>query len=117
MSKKYHVERREFLSPMAEWGAYVIALVEDARERNVRDCGSDGYADYQEVNLRISDGSKEIALYFDLNTIAERSNTLEMLRTLVEVIGEFKKAVETEVEVLNAQHPVPKHARAASAVH
>lgn len=117
MSKKYHVQRREFLSPFAEWGAYIIAIVEDARERHVRSWGSDDYCEYQEINLRISDGAKEIALYFDLNTSEERANTIEMIRTLAEVIGEFKKAVETEVEVINAQQPVPKHARAASALH
>ncbi|MBL8183161.1 MAG: hypothetical protein JNL64_16320, partial [Blastocatellia bacterium] len=58
-----------------------------------------------------------ISLYLDVNTVEERLNTLEMLRMLTEVIDEFKRAVETEVEVLNAQQPMPKHARAASAVH
>lgn len=117
MSKKYHVQRREFLSPLTDWGAYVIAIVEDARERHVRSDDSDEYGDYQEMNLRISDGSKEIALYFDLNTIEERASTLETIRVLSEVIGEFKKAVETEVEVINARQSIPKHTRAASAVH
>lgn len=117
MSKKYHVQRREFLSPLAEWGAYVIAVVEDARERHVRSAGSEDEWEYQEVNLRISDGTKEIGLYLDLRTLEERENSLEMIRRIAEVIGEFKKAIESEVEVMSARRPVPKHARAASAVH
>lgn len=117
MSKKYHVQRREFLSKLPEWSAYVIAVVEDARERHVGNPGDDEYGEYQEINLRISDGSKEVALYFDLNTLEERENTLEMLGRLAEVIDEFKKAVEAEVAVISARQPIPKHARAASAVH
>src|SRR5688500_17655953 len=58
MSKKYHVQRREFLSRLPEWGAYVIAVVEDARERHVRSQDHDEFSEYQEINLRISDGSK-----------------------------------------------------------
>lgn len=115
MSKKYHVQRREFLSPLADWGAYVIAIVEDARERHVGN--SDDWNDYQEVNLRISDGTNEVALYFELGSVEERWNTVEMLRVLVEVVEDFKNAVESEVEVINAQEPIPKHERAASAVH
>ncbi len=71
---------REFLSPLADWGAYVIAIVEDTRERHLQSQESDAYGEYQEINLRISDGSNEISFYFDLNTVEERENTLEMMR-------------------------------------
>ena len=117
MSKKYHVQPREFLSPLTDRGAYVIAVVEDARDRRVDNWDSEEYDEYQEINLRISDGASEIGLYFDLNTFEERLNVVEMIRTLAEVVDEFKKAIETEVEVINARQPIPKHARAASAVH
>lgn len=117
MSRKYHVQRREFLSFLPDWGAYVIAVVEAARDRHVQRPDSGDYGEYQEINLRISDGSKEIALYFGLDTLEDRSNTLEMISRLADVIGEFKKAVEAEIEVLSARQPIPKHERVSSAVH
>jgi len=114
MSKKYHVKRREFLSKSPDSGACVIATVEDARERHVREPDSDRY---QEISLHITDDTDGIWFYFDLYTIEDREDTLHKIRTLVEVITEFKRAVELEVEVINARLSIPKHARVSEAVH
>lgn len=114
MSKKYHVERREFLDHNPVSGAYVIATVEDGRERNVSEPDS---ANYQEINLRIADDSQNVWLNFELYTAEDRENGLRRIRVLHEVITEFKQAIEREVEVINARQSIPKHARAASAVH
>ena len=69
MSKKYHVERREFLNKFSNLRAYVIAIVEDAREKHV--CCKNN-EEWSEITLRIADCSNEIELYFDLDSIEER---------------------------------------------
>jgi hypothetical protein len=114
MSKKYHVERREFLNKFSNLRAYVIAIVEDAREKHV--CCKDP-EEWHEISLRIADCSREIDLYFDLSTVEERENSLYKIRTLVEVMTEFKRAIEIEAEVINARESVPRLARVSAAVH
>lgn len=116
MDKKYHLRERAFLNIDPVLRAYVIAVVEDARERNVC-CKNSDDDEYSEISLRIADCSKEISLYFDLETREERENSLYKIRTLAEVINNFKRAIEIEIEVLNAREFVPKIARASSAVH
>ena len=114
MSKKYHVQRREFLSRSPDSGARVIATVEDAREHHVRDPDSERY---QEIFLGIADDSNAVWLYFELYTIEDREESLHKIRILFEVISEFKRAVEREVEVINARRSIPKHTRILNAVH
>ena len=114
MSKKYHVERREFLNKFSNLRAYVIAIVEDAREKHV--CCRDG-DHWQEISLKIADCNEEIELYFDLESVEERENSLHKIRTLAEVINEFRQAIEREVEVINARESVPRLPRVSAAVH
>lgn len=115
MSKKYHVERREFLNKFSNLRAYIIAIVEDARDKHV--CCKNCSDDWHEISLRIADCSVEIELYFDLRTTEERENSLYKIRTLVEVLTEFKQAIEREVEVINARESIPRLARVSAAVH
>ncbi|MBX3294708.1 MAG: hypothetical protein KF762_03210 [Acidobacteria bacterium] len=114
MAKKYHVERREFLNKFSNMRAYVIAVVEDAREKRVCCKDSD---DWHEITLKIADCSEEIELYFDLRSVEERENSLYKIRTLAEVVNEFKRAIELEIEVINAREAIPRHERALAAVH
>ena len=114
MSKKYHVRERAFLNLHTDMRAYIIAIVEDAREEHVYCKDSDHYS---EITLKIADCSDEIQLYFEIDTVEERENSLHKIRTLAEVINAFKRAIEIEVEVISARESVPRHARAASAVH
>jgi hypothetical protein len=114
MSKKYHVERREFLNKFSNLRAYIIAIVEDAREKHI--CCKDPDT-WQEISLKIADCNEEIELYFDLNSVDERENSLNKIRTLAEVINQFKEAIEREVEVLNARENVPRLERVSAAVH
>jgi len=113
MSKKYHVVRREFLNKFKNLQAYVIAIVEDAREKHV--CCKDS-EELQDIALRIGDCKREIELYFDLDSVEERENSLHKIRTLAEVIHEFRRAIESEVEVINARESVPRLARVSAAV-
>ena len=114
MSKRYHVERREFLNKFSNLREYIIAIVEDARERHVCCKASD---EWHEISLRIADCSEEIELYFDLSSIEERENSLYKIRTLVEAMTEFKRAIEREAEVINARESVPRLPRVSGAVH
>lgn len=115
MSKKYHVERREFLNKFRNLRAYIIAIVEDARDKHV--CCKNCSEDWHEISLRISDCSEEIELYFDLSTIEERENSLFKIRKLVEVLTEFKQAIELEAEVINARECVPRLERVSAVIH
>ena len=114
MSKKYHVERREFLNKFSNLRAYIIAIVEDAREKHVCCKESDTW---QDISLKIADCNDEIELYFDLSSVEERENSLYKIRTLVEVMTEFKRAIEIEAEVINARESVPRLPRVLAAVH
>lgn len=114
MSKKYHVERREFLNKFSNMRAYIIAVVEDAREKRVRDDKDEYWSD---ITLKISDCSDEICLYFDLETVEDRENSLHKVRVLAEVINEFKQALELEAGVMNARAGLPRHERVSTAVH
>ncbi len=114
MSKKYHVERREFLNKFSHLRAYVIAVVEDAREKRVRGEDEDYWS---EITLKIADCEDEITLYFDLETVEERENSLHKVRVLAEVINEFKRAIELEAQVMNAKAGMPRHERVSAAVH
>jgi len=72
MSKKYHVERREFLNKFTDMRAYVIGIVEDTREQHT--C-CDSKKDRSEIILKIADCSDEIDLWFDLRSGRDRENS------------------------------------------
>ena len=114
MSKKYHVKRREFLSARPSSAACIMATVEDAREQHVDEPECDSY---HEINLQIADGTDSIWLGFEICTPEEREDTLQKLGTLMDVMSEFKRAVEREIEVLNARRLVCQHARISNAIH
>ena len=114
MNKKYHIRQKVFLGLDKDERDYVIAVVEDARERNVTDNDSSEYA---EISLHIGDWRHEVEFYFEIETPEERENSLHKIRQLSEVIDAFKRAIESEIEVINAGEPIPRLARVASVVH
>ena len=114
MSKKYHVERREFLNKFTDMRAYVIGIVEDTREKH--EC-CEPKKDRSEIILKIADCSDEIDLWFDLRTERDRENSLYKIKQLAEVIVEMRDAIEKEIAVINERQMTEQHARAASAVH
>ena len=114
MSKKYHVREKRFLNLDKDELDYVVAVVEDAREKHISRSNSE---ECSEISLRIADWRYEIELFFDLETAEQRENSLHKIRTLAEVIGSFKRAIENEIEVINARAAIPRIARVSSAVH
>jgi hypothetical protein len=114
MSKKYHVRERQFLNQLPEMRAYVIAVVEDARERPSC-CDEHGKAG--EIVFELADCYDDIELHFYVNTLEERENSLYKARKLAEVTDAFRRAIELEVEAINQRQATVQHARAAGSVH
>lgn len=114
MSKKYHVQRREFLNIYPTWRAYVIATVEDSSERT--HC-CDEHHNGSEVFFELASCSEEIELHFSLATAEDRENSLHKANKLAEVVNAFRDAIEKEIGIINERQSTQQHARAASAVH
>ena len=114
MNKKYHLREKTFLSSERDERDYVVAVVEDAREKHI----DRGYADEcTDISLHIADWRHEVELHFCIDTVEEREYSLEKVRTLARIIDAFHKAVEAEIEVINARKPKPRHERVSSAIH
>src|ERR1041385_5615140 len=103
MNKKYHLREKKFLGTSQDERDYVVAVVEDAREKSISDPKFD---DDTEISLHIGDWRHEVELHFYVDTLEDRENALHKVRTLAEVIDSFRRAVESEIEILNARQPV-----------
>jgi len=114
MSKKYHVERREYLNTFTEMRAYVIAIVEDTRQKHI--C-CDSKEDRSEIVLKIADCSEEIDLWFDLRTAEDCENSVHKIRVLAEITAAMRDSIEMEAKAFEERSAVQLHERAASAVH
>ena len=114
MSKKYHVQRREFLNLFTTWRAYVIASVEDSSD--MTSC-CEGHRNDSEVHFEIASCHDEIELHFSLATTEDRENSLHKANKLAEVVNAFRDAIEKEVGIINERQSIQQHARAAAAVH
>ena len=88
MSKKYHIQRREFLNRLVDMPAYAIAIVEDTREIAIDDVDSWKWG---EIKLMFSDCYRNISFEFDLSSIADRENSLHKIRIISEVVNSFSK--------------------------
>ena len=114
MSRKYHVQKREFLNKYITWRAYIIASVEDSSD-SVPCC--DEHRDTSEVHFEIASCHDEIELHFSLATAEDRENSLYKANKLAEVINAFRDAIEKEIAIIDERQTTKQHARAASAVH
>jgi len=115
MSKKYHVQKKEFLNKFATWRAYVIASVEDSSD--AMRCCSDHSEGAGHVHFELASCHDEIELHFSLATAEERDNSLYKANKLAEVVIAFRDAVEKEIAIINERQSTQQHARAASTVH
>ena len=114
MSKKYHVQEREFLNKTPGMRAYVIGVVEDTRD--IPDCYEDGWK-WGQIELKISDCFEEISLEFNLSTKEDRENSLYKIKKLAEVINSFRDAIEIESDSSEAREAIKPLLRALTAVH
>jgi hypothetical protein len=100
------VNERWFLNlPGFHGGAYVVAYVEDTRERDLmvnvncdEDCTRCPYNFEPRMILEIADCNDSISLDFDVDTEAGRANSLHKLDTLISALRVFRAGVVTEFE-------------------
>jgi len=113
MSKKFHVQKREFLNKYTAWRAYIIATVQDTSD--MLTCCAE-HDEKSEVFFEIASCHDEIELHFSLATAEGRENSLYKANKLAEVVNAFRDAIEKEIVIINEGHTTQQHARAASAV-
>ena len=101
------VNERWFLNlPGFHGGAYVVAYVEDTRERDLaRDDGCDDaeckqcpYNFEPRMILELADCHDRIQLEFDLDSEAGRANSLHKLDTLLAALRIFREGIVEEFE-------------------
>jgi hypothetical protein len=113
MSKKYHVQRREFLNRLVDLPAYAIAIVEDTREIAIDDVDSWKWG---EIKLIFSDCYRNISFDFDLSNPAERENSLHKIRLIAEVVSSFLEALEIEAAAVEERLSFLPLAKAATTI-
>ena len=114
MSKKYHVQKREFLNQKPDMRAYVMAVVEDTRD--IRQECEDEWK-WGEITLKLADCVAEISYEFDLSDPFERDNSLYKIRKLAEVINAVRDALEIEAKDIESREAVLPLLKAMTAVH
>lgn len=98
------VNERWFLNlPGFHRGAYVLAYVEDTSERHPgprrwceEDCARCPHNFEPRIVLEIADCEERINLEFDLETEAERVNSLHKLDTLIATLRVFRTGIVAE---------------------
>lgn len=98
------VDERRFLNlPGFHGGAYVVAYVEDTSECGPRrgrycddDCTNCPHNFEPRTILEIADCADRINLEFDLETEAQRANSLHKLDTLITALRVFRAGFEAE---------------------
>ena len=114
MSKKFHVQKREFLNLYTTWRAYIIASVEDTTD--MRSCCSKNQNE-GEVFFEIASCNHEIELHFSLATAEDRENSLHKANKLAEVVIAFRDAIEKEVGIIHERQSAQQHSQTVAAVH
>lgn len=114
MSKKYHIQKREFLNQFPTWRAYIIASVQDTSD--MHSC-CDEHSSESKVFFEMASCSEQIELHFSLATPLDRENSLYKANKLAEVISAFRDAIEAEIGVINERCSTQQHARAANSIH
>ncbi len=101
------VNERWFLNlPGFHGSAFVVAYVEDTRERGLQHCGGCQDENCQEcpynfeprMILEIADCNARIGLEFDVDSEAGRANSLHKLDTLLAALRVFREGVVAEFE-------------------
>src|ERR1043166_8181962 len=101
---KYHVRRRLFLNRNQEKPALIIGVVEDTREMT----GDDPNQPWKwgTIILELGDCYRRVSFDFDMETRADRSNSLYKIRRIAEVVNAVRDAIEIEAASINARPEV-----------
>ena len=89
---EYRMYHREFLNEEGHEGIASIHAV-------VGKTSSKSPYDYEELILKISDCSKIIDLYFNLDTESSRKNSLDKISKIINILQEFERALKIEAKV------------------
>ena len=96
------VNERAFLNlPGFRGGAYVLAYVEDTSERELLECDDPlctrcPHNFEPRIILELADCSDRIELWFDIDSDAQRTNSLHNLDTLLAALRVFRKGLVEE---------------------
>ena len=111
------VNERVFLNlPGFHGGAYVLAYVEDTSERGPFECEDPEctrcpHNFRPRIILELADCSDRIELWFDIESEAQRANSLHKVNTLIAALRVFRKGLVGECEEYDRrQHELdPSH--------
>ena len=95
MERKHHINKRTFLLAESGSSEHAVAIVERSGALLELDPDLDWYVT---VYLKIASEDSAASFYFDLGTPEARAKSLERIRTLADLVGEFKEALEKEVQ-------------------
>ena len=91
-----HIHIRRFLNRKGSHaGAYVYARIGDSTTCRDADCDHEWCID---TTLRISACSRTVSLDFELETAAERRNSLHNVTTLIDALTQFRDALVIEAD-------------------
>ena len=114
MSKKYHVQRREFLNQFTDMRGHVIALVEDTSDIPQEDAEAWRWG---EIKLKLGDCHRNIEFEFCLCSADERENSLHKIRLIAEIVNAVRDAIEIEAVAIAERQSIVPLTKSASIVH
>ena len=100
ITKRYHVQRREFLNGNPTSPEFIIGVVQDTRE--VSDEDEQTWRSGT-IQLEIGDGWRWVFFEFPMSDCDERANTLRKIILMAEVINQVREAIQLEVESRDAR--------------
>jgi hypothetical protein len=101
MEREYHIRKRAFLLNESDSCEHAVAIVE--RSGAVHEAAPE-LDWYVTVYLKIATDSDAVNFFFDLGTPETRAESLERIRTLSDLISDFRSALECEVEEVEARN-------------
>ena len=114
MSKKYHVDRREFLNQFTDMRGHIIARVEDTSEIPQED--TDAWK-WGEIKLKLGDCDRNIEFEFCLCSADERENSLHKIRLMAEIVNAVRDAIEIEAAAIAERELIVPLTKSATTVH
>ena len=109
---KYHVRKRVFLNRDLEMCAFAVGIVEDTRE--IPNENEDDWK-WGKIELMLGDCSRRVSYSFNMDTKAERADSLYKIRRIAEIVNAVREALEIEAESIDKRKAPKPKAKAKSA--
>lgn len=106
---KYHVRKRIFLNRDLDMRAFAIAIVEDTRSIPNE---NDNEWKWGEIQLNLGDCYRHISFDFNMDTKANRAESLYKVRKIAEIVNAVREAIEIEAESINQRQTDQPKAKA-----